>query len=109
MCNWNLLITNVSSLLSVFLSLCSESGEMDEELAGVASLGFSGCLSGVFFNSISPLKAALLHPDSPVVVSGPLAQSSCASSSPANPYAAETTHSVSGTRRQLSHYFLYYA
>uniref|UniRef100_A0A8C4F0C5 Contactin associated protein like 3 n=1 Tax=Dicentrarchus labrax TaxID=13489 RepID=A0A8C4F0C5_DICLA len=100
MCNWNLLITNVSShsgslVLSVFLCVCSESNELDAELAGLASLGFTGCLSGVRFNSISPLKAALLHPDSPVIVTGPLAQSSCGSSSPANPYAAETTHSLS--------------
>uniref|UniRef100_A0A8C4EYV8 Contactin associated protein like 3 n=1 Tax=Dicentrarchus labrax TaxID=13489 RepID=A0A8C4EYV8_DICLA len=71
------------------------SNELDAELAGLASLGFTGCLSGVRFNSISPLKAALLHPDSPVIVTGPLAQSSCGSSSPANPYAAETTHSLS--------------
>lgn len=84
------------------LSLCSESDELDAELAGLASLGFTGCLSGVRFNSISPLKAALLHPDSPVIVTGPLAQSSCGSSSPVNPYAAETTHSLSGTRSRLS-------
>uniref|UniRef100_A0A3Q1IPJ8 Contactin associated protein like 3 n=1 Tax=Anabas testudineus TaxID=64144 RepID=A0A3Q1IPJ8_ANATE len=67
-----------------------------QDLSGLASLGFTGCLSAVRFNSISPLKAALLHPDSPVIVTGPLAQSSCGSSSPANPYAAETTHSSSG-------------
>ncbi|KAK5869570.1 hypothetical protein PBY51_024276 [Eleginops maclovinus] len=84
-----------NSVKSLILGKVQESAEMDEELAGLASLGFSGCLSGVFLNSISPLKAALLHPDSPVIVSGPLAQSSCASSSTANPYAAETTHSLS--------------
>uniref|UniRef100_A0A8C4F4J0 Contactin-associated protein-like 4 n=1 Tax=Dicentrarchus labrax TaxID=13489 RepID=A0A8C4F4J0_DICLA len=77
---------------------CLDIDTLDAELAGLASLGFTGCLSGVRFNSISPLKAALLHPDSPVIVTGPLAQSSCGSSSPANPYAAETTHSLSGTR-----------
>lgn len=112
MCNWNLRITNVSShsasLVSVFLSLCSESDELDAELAGLASLGFTGCLSGVFFNSISPLKAALLHPDSPVIVSGPLVQSSCGTSSPANPYAAETTHSLSGTRCRLIGLYIQY-
>uniref|UniRef100_A0A3Q0RWD8 Contactin associated protein like 3 n=1 Tax=Amphilophus citrinellus TaxID=61819 RepID=A0A3Q0RWD8_AMPCI len=81
----------------VFLSLHSESDGLDAELAGLASLGFTGCLSGVRFNSISPLKAALLHHDSPVIVTGPLVQSSCGSSSPANTYAAETTHSLSGT------------
>ncbi|KAF3857876.1 hypothetical protein F7725_011077 [Dissostichus mawsoni] len=59
--------------------------------------GFAGCLSVVRFNSISPLKAALLHPDSsPVTISGPLLQSSCGSSAAANPYAAENTHHLSG-------------
>uniref|UniRef100_A0AAQ4RKF3 Contactin associated protein like 3 n=1 Tax=Gasterosteus aculeatus aculeatus TaxID=481459 RepID=A0AAQ4RKF3_GASAC len=68
----------------------------------LASLGFTGCLSGVCFNSISPLKAALLHPDSPVIVSGPLVQSSCGgSSTSANPYTTETTHSLSGKRSRL--------
>uniref|UniRef100_A0A3Q4HYJ9 Contactin-associated protein-like 4-like n=1 Tax=Neolamprologus brichardi TaxID=32507 RepID=A0A3Q4HYJ9_NEOBR len=81
----------------VFLPLDSEPDGLDAEMAELASLGFTGCLSGVHFNSISPLKAALLHPDSPVIVTGPLVQSSCGSSSPANTYAAETTHSLSGT------------
>uniref|UniRef100_A0A8C7X5U2 Contactin associated protein like 3 n=1 Tax=Oryzias sinensis TaxID=183150 RepID=A0A8C7X5U2_9TELE len=56
-------------------------------LAGLGSLGYSGCLSVVRFNSVSPLKAALLHPNnSPVVISGPLVQSSCGSAASANPY-----------------------
>ncbi|XP_039668375.1 contactin-associated protein-like 4 isoform X2 [Perca fluviatilis] len=84
-----------NSIKSLILGRVQDSDEIDEELAGLASLGFTGCLSGVCFNSISPLKAALLHPDSPVIVSGPLVQSSCGTSSPANPYAAETTHSLS--------------
>ncbi|XP_045905677.1 contactin-associated protein-like 4 isoform X1 [Micropterus dolomieu] len=85
----------LKSIKSLILGRVQESDDLDVELAGLASLGFTGCLSGVRFNSISPLKAALLHPDSPVIVTGPLAQSSCGSSSPANPYAAETTHSLS--------------
>uniref|UniRef100_A0A3P9CRD1 Contactin-associated protein-like 4 n=1 Tax=Maylandia zebra TaxID=106582 RepID=A0A3P9CRD1_9CICH len=84
----------------VFLPLDSEPDGLDAEMAELASLGFTGCLSGVHFNSISPLKAALLHPDSPVIVTSPLVQSSCGSSSPANTYAAETTHSLSGTGSQ---------
>lgn len=100
MCNWISLITNLS-FHSVSASLCSESDELDPELARLSSLGFTGCLSAVRFNSISPLKAALLHPDSPVTVTGPLAQSSCGSSSPANPHAAETTHPLSGTRKSF--------
>lgn len=52
----------------------------------------------VQFNSINPLKAALLHPDtSPVVIAGPLVRSNCGSSASANPYAAENTHHLSGT------------
>ncbi|XP_068563834.1 contactin-associated protein-like 4 isoform X1 [Cebidichthys violaceus] len=84
-----------NGIKSLILGRVQDSAELDAELASLASLGFTGCLSGVCFNSISPLKAALLHPDSPVIVSGPLAQSSCGSSSPANPYATETTHSLS--------------
>ncbi|XP_032397563.1 contactin-associated protein-like 4 [Etheostoma spectabile] len=73
-----------------------DSGELDPELSRVASLGFTGCLSAVLFNSISPLKAALLQPvPSPVIISGPLVQSICGSTS-ANPYAVETTHHLSG-------------
>uniref|UniRef100_A0A3Q3M7H4 Contactin-associated protein-like 4 n=1 Tax=Mastacembelus armatus TaxID=205130 RepID=A0A3Q3M7H4_9TELE len=87
-----------STSVSVFFPVCPESDELDAELDGLASLGFTGCLSAVRFNAISPLKAALLHPDSAVIVTGPLVQSSCGSSAPANPYAAETTHSLSGTR-----------
>uniref|UniRef100_A0A671YUM3 Contactin-associated protein-like 4 n=1 Tax=Sparus aurata TaxID=8175 RepID=A0A671YUM3_SPAAU len=84
-----------NNIKSLILGRVQESDELEAELAGLASLGFTGCLSGVRFNSISPLKAALLHPDSPVIVTGPLVQSSCGSSSPADPYAAETTHSLS--------------
>uniref|UniRef100_A0A671YSU0 Contactin-associated protein-like 4 n=1 Tax=Sparus aurata TaxID=8175 RepID=A0A671YSU0_SPAAU len=91
-----------NNIKSLILGRVQESDELEAELAGLASLGFTGCLSGVRFNSISPLKAALLHPDSPVIVTGPLVQSSCGSSSPADPYAAETTHSLSGTRNRLS-------
>uniref|UniRef100_A0A4W6C9I6 Contactin associated protein like 3 n=1 Tax=Lates calcarifer TaxID=8187 RepID=A0A4W6C9I6_LATCA len=67
-----------------------------DNLARLAALGFTGCLSVVHFNSISPLKAALLHPDtSPVVITGPLVQSNCGSPASANPYAAENTHHLS--------------
>uniref|UniRef100_A0A667X365 Contactin associated protein like 3 n=1 Tax=Myripristis murdjan TaxID=586833 RepID=A0A667X365_9TELE len=87
------------SLPLLSCSLCLDSGDLDPELARPASLGFTGCLSSVHFNSVSPLKAALLHPDSsPVIITGPLAQSSCGSSTSANPYAAETTHHLSGKR-----------
>uniref|UniRef100_A0A8C7I218 Contactin-associated protein-like 4 n=1 Tax=Oncorhynchus kisutch TaxID=8019 RepID=A0A8C7I218_ONCKI len=81
---------------SVVLGKVQESGELDPEIARLNSLGFSGCLSVVQFNSITPLKAALLYPNtSPVIVTGPLAESTCGSSSPANTYPAETTHPLS--------------
>ncbi|KAG7219997.1 hypothetical protein INR49_001125 [Caranx melampygus] len=72
------------------------SEDLDPDLTRLASLGFTGCLSVVHFNSISPLKAALLHPDtSPVVITGPLVQSNCGSPASANHYAAENTHHLS--------------
>uniref|UniRef100_A0A3B3XFL4 Contactin associated protein like 3 n=1 Tax=Poecilia mexicana TaxID=48701 RepID=A0A3B3XFL4_9TELE len=73
-----------------------ESGDLDPHLARLASLGFTGCLSVVQFNSINPLKAALLHPDtSPVIITGPLVRSNCGSAASANPYAAENIHHIS--------------
>lgn len=79
------------------------SEEADPELSRLASLGFTGCLSAVRFNAISPLKAALLHPHAgPVVVSGPLARSGCGSSAAADPDAAEDTRRLSGMGRGRS-------
>uniref|UniRef100_A0A8C8K622 Contactin-associated protein-like 4 n=1 Tax=Oncorhynchus tshawytscha TaxID=74940 RepID=A0A8C8K622_ONCTS len=89
--------TEFNAIKSVVLGKVQESGELDPEIARLNSLGFSGCLSVVQFNSITPLKAALLYPNtSPVIVTGPLAESTCGSSSPANTYPAETTHPLSG-------------
>uniref|UniRef100_A0A3Q1I1N7 Uncharacterized protein n=1 Tax=Anabas testudineus TaxID=64144 RepID=A0A3Q1I1N7_ANATE len=85
-----------NAIKSLVLGRVHDSDDLDPDLSRLASLGFTGCLSVVLFNSISPLKAALLHPDtSPVVVTGPLLQSSCGSSASANPYAAENTHHLS--------------
>ncbi|KAM4605720.1 contactin-associated protein-like 4 [Polymixia lowei] len=85
-----------NGIKSLVLGRAHESDELDPELSRLASLGFTGCLSAVHFNTISPLKAALLHPDtSPVIITGPLVQSNCGSSDPANPYAAENTHHLS--------------
>ncbi|XP_076599800.1 contactin-associated protein-like 4 [Chaetodon auriga] len=85
-----------NAIRSLVLGRVHDSAELDPELSRLASLGFTGCLSAVLFNSVSPLKAALLHPStSPVTISGPLVQSVCGSTS-ANPYAAETTHHLSG-------------
>uniref|UniRef100_A0A3B4WSC4 Contactin-associated protein-like 4 n=1 Tax=Seriola lalandi dorsalis TaxID=1841481 RepID=A0A3B4WSC4_SERLL len=86
-------------LHTVTIRRLTDSMSLDPDLARVASLGFTGCLSVVHFNSISPLKAALLHPNtSPVVITGSLVQSNCGSSASANPYAAENTHHLSGKR-----------
>ncbi|KAM4605012.1 contactin-associated protein-like 4 [Polymixia lowei] len=85
-----------NGIKSLVLGRAHESDELDPELSRLASLGFTGCLSAVHFNTISPLKAALLHPDtSPVIITGPLVQSNCGSSDPANPYSAENTHHLS--------------
>ncbi|XP_051264393.1 contactin-associated protein-like 4 isoform X1 [Dicentrarchus labrax] len=86
----------LNGIKMLVLGKVHESDEMDPDLARLVSLGFAGCLSVVQFNSISPLKAALLHPDtSPVIITGPLVQSNCGSSAAANPYAAENTHHLS--------------
>ncbi|KAM4574759.1 contactin-associated protein-like 4 [Fundulus diaphanus] len=84
-----------NNIKSIILGRVPESEGLDPDLARLASIGFTGCLSGVQFDSICPLKAALLHPDSRVTVTSPLVPSSCASSSQADSYAAETTHSLS--------------
>nr|XP_057928815.1 contactin-associated protein-like 4 isoform X2 [Doryrhamphus excisus] len=84
-----------NSVKWIHLGRVLEADVADIELARLASLGFTGCLSAVDFNSISPLKAALLHPDSRVTVTGPLTQSSCGSAFSANPQSSETTHSLS--------------
>ncbi|XP_041867089.1 contactin-associated protein-like 4 [Melanotaenia boesemani] len=85
-----------NGIKSLILGRLHNSGELDPELARLGSLGFTGCLSTVLFNSISPLKEALLYPNtSPAIVTGPLIQSACGTTSP-NSYAAETTHQQSG-------------
>uniref|UniRef100_A0AAQ5XID0 Contactin associated protein like 3 n=1 Tax=Amphiprion ocellaris TaxID=80972 RepID=A0AAQ5XID0_AMPOC len=85
-----------NAVKSLVLGRVHESDDFDPDLARLASLGFAGCLSVVQFNTISPLKAALLHPDtSPVVINGPLVQSNCGSAGSANPYVEENTHHLS--------------
>ncbi|XP_047446526.1 contactin-associated protein-like 4 isoform X2 [Mugil cephalus] len=85
-----------NAIKSLVLGRLDESDDLDPDLVRLASLGFTGCLSVVQFNTISPLKAALLHPDSsPIVITGPLVQSNCGSAASANPYAAENTHHLS--------------
>uniref|UniRef100_A0A665XFI1 Contactin associated protein like 3 n=1 Tax=Echeneis naucrates TaxID=173247 RepID=A0A665XFI1_ECHNA len=84
--------------------VCVYSDDLDPDLARLAALGFTGCLSVVRFNSISPLKAALLHPDSsPVAITGPLVRSNCGSPASANPYAAENTHHLSAAADEPFH------
>uniref|UniRef100_A0A673MDL8 Contactin associated protein like 3 n=1 Tax=Sinocyclocheilus rhinocerous TaxID=307959 RepID=A0A673MDL8_9TELE len=101
--------TEFNAIKSIVLGKVIESGEVDPEIARLNALGFTGCLSVVQFNSISPLKAALLYPDtSPVIVTGPLSESSCGSSLPTNPYAAETTHSLTGNAIKTDTHFLHW-
>ncbi|XP_043910614.1 contactin-associated protein 1 [Protopterus annectens] len=65
---------------SLFLGKVMETGRMDLEVQRYNSPGFTGCLSGVRFNNISPLKAVFVPNDTmpPVNVSGELIQSNCA-------------------------------
>uniref|UniRef100_A0A3P9DC44 Contactin-associated protein-like 4 n=1 Tax=Maylandia zebra TaxID=106582 RepID=A0A3P9DC44_9CICH len=88
-----------NAVKSLVLGRVHESDDLDPDLAKLASLGFTGCLSVVHFNTMSPLKAALLHSDtSPVIITGPLVQSNCGSAASTNPYAAENTHHLSGKK-----------
>lgn len=75
--------------------------ELDPEVDELGSLGFTGCLSSVLFNTVSPLKSALLRPEaSSVTIRGPLTWSVCGSTA-ANLSAAETTHHLSGQTGEL--------
>ncbi|XP_061835035.1 contactin-associated protein-like 4 [Nerophis lumbriciformis] len=84
---------------ALLLGRINDPGDVDPDLVRLASLGFSGCLSVVRFNAVSPLKDALLRPSgaSPhaFVVSGPLLSSTCGSTMSANPYAAHNTPHLS--------------
>ncbi|KAM9844451.1 contactin-associated protein-like 4 [Aulostomus maculatus] len=85
-----------NAIKSLVLGRVYDSDELDPDLVRLASLGFAGCLSVVHFNSISPLKAALLHPDSsPVIITGPLVRSNCGFPSSANPSTSENSHHLS--------------
>ncbi|CAG5896352.1 unnamed protein product [Menidia menidia] len=85
-----------NSFKSLVLGKVLEPADLDPDLARLGSLGFSGCLSVVRFDSVSPLKAALLLPgNSRVLVSGPLLRSTCGSADSTNPSAAQNTPHLS--------------
>uniref|UniRef100_A0A3Q2ZB03 Contactin-associated protein-like 4 n=1 Tax=Hippocampus comes TaxID=109280 RepID=A0A3Q2ZB03_HIPCM len=92
-------ITVHSNLNWIVPSFVTESEEVDPNLIRLSSLGFSGCLSVVRFNSVSPLKEALLRPHGGTVhISGPLVRSNCGSPAASSPYAAHNTPHLSGER-----------
>lgn len=95
---WCNLLSPLSVLFLFFVFICvlvsSGTDMFDIELGRVVALGFTGCLSAVYFNSISPLKAALLQPDRNILITGPLTQSNCGSLS--SPQLSVTTHSLPG-------------
>ncbi|KAM9322915.1 contactin-associated protein-like 4 [Pholidichthys leucotaenia] len=85
-----------SAIKSLVLGRVHETDDFDSDPARPASFGFTGCLSVVQFNTISPLKSALLHQDtSPVLISGPLVQSNCGAAASTNPHATDNTHQLS--------------
>ncbi|XP_061680126.1 contactin-associated protein-like 4 isoform X2 [Syngnathoides biaculeatus] len=90
-----------NSLNSIFLGRAREADMIDMDLARLAILGFTGCLSAVDFNSITPLKEALLHPDSHVAITGPLTESNCGSLFSTNPQSPEATQSLPDPRPSL--------
>ncbi|KAJ8380943.1 hypothetical protein SKAU_G00017210 [Synaphobranchus kaupii] len=83
----------LDSIKSIVLGKILDTTELDPEISRINSLGFSGCISVVQFNNITPLKAALLHPTaSNVTVTGQLRESHCGSS---NPFDIDTIRSLS--------------
>ncbi|XP_048874781.1 contactin-associated protein-like 5 isoform X1 [Brienomyrus brachyistius] len=84
-----------NAIKSIVIGKIYDNSDLDPDISRLNFLGFTGCLSGVQFNSLAPLKAALLHPNSsPVTVKGYLYESQCGASL-TNPFAVETTHSLS--------------
>ncbi|XP_034957246.2 contactin-associated protein-like 2 [Zootoca vivipara] len=67
------------SLKSLFLGKVIELGKIDQEIHKYNTPGFSGCLSRVQFNQISPLKAALraTNISSHIHTEGELVESNC--------------------------------
>uniref|UniRef100_A0A3Q3DXS9 Contactin-associated protein-like 4 n=1 Tax=Hippocampus comes TaxID=109280 RepID=A0A3Q3DXS9_HIPCM len=93
------LVTVHSNLNWIVPSFVTESEEVDPNLIRLSSLGFSGCLSVVRFNSVSPLKEALLRPHGGTVhISGPLVRSNCGSPAASSPYAASGQPLVNAMR-----------
>ncbi|XP_061654226.1 contactin-associated protein-like 4 isoform X1 [Phyllopteryx taeniolatus] len=85
-----------SGIRSLLLGKVQESDDVDPDLVRLSTLGFSGCLSVVRFNSISPLKEALLRLHGGTVdVSGPLVRSNCGSPATSNSYATHNTPRLS--------------
>lgn len=69
---------------NLYLGRVMETGVIDPEIQRYNTPGFSGCLSGVKFNTLVPLKA-IFHPTSPLrpySIRGELVESSCASMLP---------------------------
>lgn len=67
---------------TLFLSWPTETGAIDPEIQRFNTPGFTGCLSGVKFNSLVPLKAIFRPNSSPVNpyrIKGRLVESNCAS------------------------------
>ncbi|XP_062893264.1 contactin-associated protein 1 [Mobula hypostoma] len=69
---------NFDSPKSLFLGRVIEVGVLDPEIQRFNTPGFTGCLAGVSFNGIVPLKAALrTDTNQSVVVQGDLVESNC--------------------------------
>ncbi|XP_051894738.1 contactin-associated protein 1 [Pristis pectinata] len=69
---------NFDSPKSLFLGRVIEIGVLDPEIQRFNTPGFTGCLAGVSFNGIVPLKAALrTNTNQSVVVQGELVESNC--------------------------------
>ncbi|XP_061115770.1 contactin-associated protein-like 5 [Conger conger] len=83
----------LNSIKSIVLGKILDAVELDPAVSRINVLGFSGCISAVRFNSLAPLKTALLRPAAGnVAVVGQLRESHCGSP---NPFDINTIRSLS--------------
>ncbi|XP_073522704.1 contactin-associated protein-like 5 isoform X2 [Phyllobates terribilis] len=82
------------AIKSLTLGRVLDSPGLDPQISSINSVGFVGCLSSVQYNQVTPLKAALRHPNlAPVRVFGSLTECSCGSITESDLSTFTTTYS----------------
>ncbi|XP_077151533.1 contactin-associated protein-like 5 [Ranitomeya variabilis] len=82
------------AIKSLTLGRVLDSPGLDPQISSINSVGFVGCLSSVQYNQVTPLKAALRHPNlAPVRIFGSLTECSCGSITESDLSTFTTTYS----------------